>query len=103
MWIDALAEWIYFIKNLDYGTYNFHLSWELIEAWISSSVFPFVSGTTLATNSTVRAQDPEKTKKVPGKIRYQLNTVFMCKEHLSTDLWASNDFFYQGNSSSLEN
>lgn len=36
-----------------------------MEDWISSSVFPFVSGTTFATNSTVRAHDPENTKNVP--------------------------------------
>lgn len=42
-------------------------SYELKEAWISSSVFPFVSGTTFATNTTVAAQNPAYIVNVPVK------------------------------------
>lgn len=39
----------------------------LMEAWISSNVFPFVSGTSLATKRTVIAPTPEYKKNVPEK------------------------------------
>lgn len=39
----------------------------LMQAWISSNVFPFVSGTTLATNNTVNSEIAEYTKNVPAR------------------------------------
>ena len=45
----------------------FEEEYELKEAWISSNVRPLVSGTSFATNSTVKPLMAEKMKKVPGQ------------------------------------
>jgi hypothetical protein len=41
---------------------------ELMEAWISSRVLPFVSGTNRSTNTTVSPQMVAKMKNVPASI-----------------------------------
>lgn len=50
--------------------YNFPIpSYELIDSWICSSVFPLVSGTNLATNTIVANETPAYRKNVPEKNR----------------------------------
>ncbi|WVY93252.1 hypothetical protein V8G54_032340 [Vigna mungo] len=53
-------------KNLINGG-NFLSLYELMQAWISSRVFPLVSGTNFATNRIVKRENPAYKNKVPAQ------------------------------------
>ena len=56
--------------------------YEFREAWISSSVRPLVSGTSFATNSTVKPHMPENMKKVPAQTYiYKFYSIYKIRTH----------------------
>lgn len=62
IWCLENPKWIQ--KNLINGG-NFLSLYELMQAWISSNVFPLVSGTNFATNRIVKRENPAYKNKVP--------------------------------------
>jgi len=64
IWCLENPRWIQ--KNLINGG-NLLSLYELMQAWISSKVFPLVSGTTFATNRIVKREHPAYKKKVPAQ------------------------------------
>lgn len=45
--------------------------YELMQSWISSKVFPLVSGTNFATNTIVKREDPAYKNRVPDQRKKQ--------------------------------